>query len=309
MQRRKFPGWWSMLVLCSGLWAFAPASRAHACSIATCSLRSVAPSGGTIPANAPALVFVAPPGTTVTPNANLILTTLDGQTLPFTSEPDPTLPGAFLIHPVTPLQPGAAYRLVGVGSCIEGQPIVGLNSAFYVGPAADLPTTFGPVNPHAPELQEILVPDDSSCSAQRQVSAALLEVSSPQSPPPYAQLTRSTLKVDGQVWRTAGYGEAMPAMPYQVCNGDNAYGLPGGHHQGELSIHVAGATVDPPPATFEFDLGCGAVGGKGYDVVVPPPHDGCAIAGGPGSGAVGWLGGLSLLALAAATAHRRRAGG
>src|SRR5215467_4131456 len=88
---------------------------ARACVIDTCFSTYAAPASGVIPANAPALFYSPPPGTSGTPEANLLLLTGDGSPLAFTSEPDPATIIGFLVHPTTPLIEGQTYRLVSVG--------------------------------------------------------------------------------------------------------------------------------------------------------------------------------------------------
>jgi hypothetical protein len=285
------------------LWAPAPA---QACSISLCSLGYAAPRGGIIPANAPALVYVAPPGIDDTPEGSLLLMTLDGQPLSFTSVPDPAGgQGQFLITPTPPLQPSASYRLVGIGQCPGG--LNGdLNVPFDVGPPEPLPAAMPSVIVHPPETTDLDVPGGPACVAQHRVAGTFLEWSFPDLGN-YGSLTQYILKVDGQPWGDSSYGMALnginPAYPYAVCDEAYAgYGLRPGPHHGELSIHVAGAPSDPPPVSFEFNLDC-----KAPYVLAGAPNPskssgGCAVGGAPASDALTWLVGLCLLALA-----RRRA--
>jgi hypothetical protein len=75
---------------------------ARACEIDPCFSTYAAPASGVVPANAPALFYSPPPGTSGAPEANLLLLTGDGSPLAFTSEPDPATSGGFLVRPPRP---------------------------------------------------------------------------------------------------------------------------------------------------------------------------------------------------------------
>jgi hypothetical protein len=159
------------------LWTPAPA---WACSLDACSLTYAAPSFD-VPSNAPALVFAAPPDSENTPEKNLLLTTLDGVPVPFTSERDPFTPlhsdffapVQFLVKPATPLVEGATYRLISVGKCIingmDAGPAFGFDVAFSVGPPSELPLSLGSVTVHPEDAVNWPIPDDSSCMSNRLV--------------------------------------------------------------------------------------------------------------------------------------------
>jgi hypothetical protein len=255
------------------------------------------------------LVYVAPPGIGNTPAGSLLLMTLEGQPLPFTWAPDRAGEGQFLIAPTTPLQPGASYRLVGVGECPGG--FYGdFNVPFDVGPPEDLPTTLGTVTVHPAETTDLDVPWGGACEARHRVAGVLVEASLPDLGD-YGSLTQFILKVDGQPWGDSSYGQALndtsPSYPYAVC--DDAYpgyGLRPGPHHGELSIHVAGAPSDPAPFSFEFNLDCKAPYVLGGTPNPPSSSGGCVVGGAPASDAVTWLVGLCLLALVTRGARARR---
>jgi MYXO-CTERM domain-containing protein len=294
------------------LWTPAPA---WACSFDTCSFTYAAPSFD-VPSNAPALVFAAPPDSENTPEKNLLLTTLDGVPVPFTSERDPftplhsdfLTPLHFLVKPATPLVEGATYRLISVGKCImnatDRGPAFGFDVTFTVGPPSELPSTLGSVTIHPEDSVNWPVPGGSSCVDNRLVSAAFLEVSTPELIAYYA-VTRRTLQVDGQVWIEESYGKSMPGelldatFPYSICE-PGGWGLQAGRHHGELSMHVAGASTDPPPVSFDFDLNCAGVNAG--------PTGGCALSSSPERAgnplAIGW----ALVAFAARRRRRRRGG-
>ena len=88
-------------------------------------------------------------------------------------------------------------------------------------------------------------------------------------------------------------------FPYAICEPGGSR-LQSGRHHGELSMHVAGATTDPPPVSFDFQLNC--------DGVNAGPTGGCALSSSPGRAgkplAIGW----TLVAFAARRRRRRRGG-
>ena len=137
------------VAIATGMVSLGQTSDVWACSISVdgCPFAYAAPQWGTVPANAPALVFVPPPGSTAPIDEQLLFMTAAGTPLPFRSEPDPTVPGTFLIKPVDPLVEGEGYRLVSIGWCEPGsdRPLDRVNQGFVVGPPAPLPTSVGTV--------------------------------------------------------------------------------------------------------------------------------------------------------------------
>jgi hypothetical protein len=166
----------------------------------------------------------------------------------------------------------------------------------------------------------------------------------------YLPLARFTLNIDGRPWATSAYGSdrvAPPGLPgsisvlrpYTFCDPFHGarwdHGPAGaatapsgsiapGRHRAELSVHIAGAPVDPPPLSFDLDTTCGDVpdgrsppdagsgaDGAGGGGVTPPARSGggCAVAGGGSGGA--WplcalvAGALAMRLAVGARRHRR----
>lgn len=277
----------------------------RACSIAGCGFSYAAPiAGGVLPANAPALVFR--PGmisrTDETRVAKVALLAADGSVIPYQVQPDPAAPDHHLVTPSAALQEGGMYRLANLSSCttggIESPAWAPFNQTFSVGRAAPLPTSIGTVTVRPSRPMTVEVGHPSLCSAPAPVGAAELELALTTEMESYKAVARWTLKVDGKVEFTSQYGsyeagqpDRSALRPYTVCGGDHASPwLTAGSHTGELSVHVAGATTDPPPLAFSFEVDCPGDGGAGG---VPGTDGGAGGSGGGASGAAGGGTGVS----------------
>jgi len=159
----------------------------------------------------------------------------------------------------------------------------------------------GTVIAYPSQPSERTLPDDSLCTVTLPVAESSL--SDPHSPEldayfhPSAARSSLTAK-SSPLSATATVARASAPRPPSVSRrtGGPRYlygGLTPGRHHGELTIHVAGATVDPPPVSFDFELTC--------DDSRWHEAGGCSLGGGHGDRAAGGL----LVGLAMLVRRRR----
>jgi hypothetical protein len=268
-----------------------PNRAARACTLPSCAQSYAAPAAyKSIPVNAPALVFR--PGNSsaldVTGVSKVAFFDVAGTALALDQKADPAASGHFLLTPKEPLVAGNWYRLVNLSWCsgpATWPAESAFNNAFSVTPAMPLPTAIGPVSV-TPFVGDVDLPDSGACTKPGKVGAALFTVNHGPEMSAYLWLARWTLKVDGKVEVVSRYGDydalsPFPSaarrinFPYLVCDANRGSWLSAGKHTAELSVHIAGATQDPPPVTFPFELSCTASepsdGGIDGD---PSPADG-----------------------------------
>jgi MYXO-CTERM domain-containing protein len=306
-------------ICCAGLLAVlsaGPVTSARACGGLdfTCIGSYVAPSSGTIPANAPAIAFYDFHRAT---QARDLVSLMDAseRVLAIDLIPDPANPRHWLIRPLDPLETGY-YQIRHRSSCA---PIAAL-AAFQVGEARALPSTAGTVRLETTRRMRVDFGTTDGCQVAGDAAVLPIVFEPSETMRGWLPLAHFSLSIDGRPWASSGYGsDRSPTpspfhagsglsvfQPYSFCDGVGNDGQPGttvtgrsgglqpGSHRAELTMHIAGAQADPPPIGFEFSLACDTA----------PASSGCSLGDGHDPGDGSWI--FTLLAGVVLVLRRRR---
>lgn len=253
--------------------------------------------GGVVPKNIPAVV-VAPSWdmSSVCTLADVELRNAAGELLSLVPSDKEQL--AYLLG--DELDSGSSYELSFTDSCAQGGGQAGTQQhVFSVGPAAPLPSHTGKLTVLAAGKGTYSI-SQGSCSFSGQgawVEVALVPTCELV---PFLEVTRFVAELDGkELWAESGFGTMSGpsnspggkrvGLVYAGCGseqpGPPLYPTKPGKRLLSIRAHVAGAAVDPEPASLEIDLGCTADANSSPPA--PAPNGGLDLAsacGGEGAG-------------------------
>lgn len=314
------------LLIAMGVAVWALPGIAQACEPMPCFPGSLLPSGGTIPANTPALRWHVATSLTAADAKPMVTLVRDGVDVEFTisAEGDET----YRVVPVEPWQEGATYTFKAKNACTYLGPKTH-SSTFAIGAEAAPPKSLGRLVLPTPGKGKLEIGTSSgSCSVEEEAVWGDIEVDLSEEAKPWAAMIDFTPKVDGKRW---GYestiGVPAPRGQSEIGRGktrvyarcqekSHAFeGVEEGAHEVVVEGQVFGLpnTMESEPLSLSLDCTAGAnvIGvtpaATATEKPSPPPASptrdgagaharGCSV-----GGASGW----PLLALLAFVRRRR----
>lgn len=266
---------------------------AQACSGLPCWPGSTVPKeGGTIPANLPAITWVASRGSAGELDASdfhfELLPERVGASTPvrFTLE-QATL--TRLIKPSTELLPNRAYRLSGNTLCDGGFPD---ERTFRTATAAPLPTALGETIVARQQQAELQVSAGSQCSVRSVSAHALVGVRYSESAKPWQDALLFSTWVDGEEWSPRLATNEAPEIGsswvghgadivFTNCGPEGAPGLAPGTHTVQFRATLAGTDIALESEPVSIELRCASAGDAstdagndaGGDAATSPPRN------------------------------------
>lgn len=252
MRRRHWTGGLVTLALTSAT----SEGIATACSWSTCtSPPAVAPSTSQLlPANAPAFVLHAPDYDV----DDVVFRGPGGARIATKVVREAT---EALVLPGAPLAPDTEYVVEPTVRCTSPSAVDTTaktsNVVVKTGPASDLPTAIGTIFVESPRVLD-----------EGDFDGAVVKIDPTPALAAYLPITRTRVTVDGIALPDYGpeiepYGRQPSAFAVECPSPNAAWGtgcdglrVRAGTHVVEVSVHVAGATVDPPAVSTSFTLEC-----------------------------------------------------
>jgi len=258
------------------------AERAHACSAPACNESWTAPdTGKAVPANAPALVFVAGTGPFGGPAPG-------PPTLKSAAEPIAVTRDGIFLRPSAAL-PIGELTLEWDEACIYPRPDSGLSpkqiSVTVVAPTP-LPTALGSATLAYARENVSVWTSSGSCTDVIDSSVARFTLALDPALEKFRAVARFVTRVDGADWGASAWGRAGPVAKPSPYGGDMGVhrhdlvfaacgpspigvtdrGVAIGKHTVEIRAEVAGAPAIPA-ATFDIDLRCDGTKPDGGSVI------------------------------------------
>lgn len=292
-------------VLALSLLALASPRPADACSPPPCWHGSFLPANGTIPANAPALLWRPTQGqnpvdvklTNVGTGAKIAVEIVDD-------------PAGKALVPVHPLVPGTTYRLAETTACDTAAPI---SVTFTAGPAAPLPTSVGTTKLESATHGDITISTArGSCTVTVEAERATFTLEHSADVTPWKDLLIYQTIVDDRLWVAGGSinetidvggswrGRGRDEV-YRVCvdNQGEGRGLDEGAHRIAFHARLPGTTTDLAASTATIDTSCarapsppsdpGSTRSDSRDPSKPSTSGGCCSASATTSSNVVWI--------------------
>lgn len=259
------------LLLAVGVAVWALPGVARACEPMPCFPGSLLPSGGTIPANTPALRWHVAAPLSAADAKSMVKLARDGVDVEFTlsAEDDET----YRVVPTEPWKEGATYTFEAENACKYLGPKTH-SSTFTIGAVAAAPKSLGRLALRTPGKGQLEIGTSSgSCSVEEDAVWGDVQVDLSDEAKPWAAMIDFTPKVDGKRW---GYestiGVPAPRGQSEIGRGntrvyarcqEKSYAFEGvgeGAHEVVLAGQIFGFsdTVESEPLSLSLDCTAGA---------------------------------------------------
>lgn len=273
-----------------GLANGAAPAPAHACSVSACNQGSFhLKAGASVPANAPALLWLPPRDFNQSEpfDSTLHLAQIDGtdpQEVALEVEAPMVTNGDRVVRLPKGLQAGGHYQLwvEGKSDCVP-EPL-----ELVAGDAAPLPEQLGTIVASEPERGQIAVPTTSgSCDTNLPAVIGVVDVELAAEAEPWAALFQYTTFVDDKRWflayrpddltgaQTKVYAECLNPPPTDRKLDPNAFhgGLSEGTHQLRIEATIPGSPDPLASDSVEIELQCGNPPAAEPDAGLPAMSD------------------------------------
>lgn len=277
-----------------------PSGVARACSAPGCAHAYLLPDQGTLPVNAPGLVWAIVRGPEVAPDGFQLFAP-SGMEVPVELEwieDGPQEEAWVRVIPLQPLAPNADYHAQATSPCIGGMDI---DATVRTSAAAPLPTSVGALTAGPARREPLDVGASGSCSARIDAVTLSVEVELSDDARPWRGLLLWTTEVDGTPWRPkhsitdnlptggswAGRGRDLLFTRCEETGGGFPTIFPSlseGRHTVQMFARLSGTDVRLATNRLEVELSC-STSGRDAGAMDASPEDVAADAGaGPGAG-------------------------